>query len=224
MPFDLTRVKAACFDVDGTLSDTDDNWVTQIEQRLHLLKKFLPGDDLHALARWMVMSSETPMNAVYHWLDVLSLDDNIARIYERLIQRRKQKVQSFWLMAGAIEALAELSKRFPLSVVSARDEYTTQSFLDQFSLGSYFHFTATSQTCEHTKPYPHPILWAAERMQVPPENCLMIGDTTVDILAGKAAGAQTVGLLCGFGTERELRRAGADLVLKDLRELIEVFK
>jgi phosphoglycolate phosphatase-like HAD superfamily hydrolase len=52
----------------------------------------------------------------------------------------------------------------------------------------------------------------------------MVGDTTVDILAGKAAGAQTVGLLCGFGTERELRRAGADLVLKDLPELIEVFK
>jgi phosphoglycolate phosphatase-like HAD superfamily hydrolase len=47
----------------------------------------------------------------------------------------------------------------------------------------------------------------------------MIGDTTVDVLAGKRAGAQTVGLLCGFGTEGELRRAGADIILKDLREL-----
>jgi phosphoglycolate phosphatase-like HAD superfamily hydrolase len=41
----------------------------------------------------------------------------------------------------------------------------------------------------------------------------MIGDTTVDIRAGKAAGAQTVGVLCGFGEEEELRRAGADLIL-----------
>jgi HAD superfamily hydrolase (TIGR01549 family) len=224
MSFDPTRVKAVCFDVDGTLSDTDDIWVAQIEQRLHFLKIVVPGNDLHTLARRMVMSSETPMNAVYHWLDVLSLDDNIARIYERMIRRRKQKAPSFSLMAGANETLAELSARFPLSVVSARDEYTTQEFLDQFSLRSYFHFTVTSQTCEHTKPYPQPILWVAERMQVPPENCMMVGDTTVDILAGKAAGAQTVGLLCGFGTERELRRAGADLVLKDLPELIKVFK
>jgi len=68
------------------------------------------------------------------------------------------------------------------------------------------------------------VLWAADRMHAAPENCVMIGDTTVDILSGKRAGAQTIGLLCGFGTERELRRAGADLVVKDLKELREYFK
>jgi phosphoglycolate phosphatase len=47
----------------------------------------------------------------------------------------------------------------------------------------------------------------------------MIGDTTVDILAGNRAGAQTVGVLCGFGTEDELRKAGADLIVRDLEEL-----
>ena len=36
----------------------------------------------------------------------------------------------------------------------------------------------------------------------------MIGDTTVDIRAGRSAGAQTVGVLCGFGEENELRRIG----------------
>ena len=41
----------------------------------------------------------------------------------------------------------------------------------------------------------------------------MIGDTTVDMRAGKAAGAQTVGVLCGFGEEPELRQLGADLIL-----------
>jgi phosphoglycolate phosphatase-like HAD superfamily hydrolase len=59
-------------------------------------------------------------------------------------------------------------------------------------------------------------------MQLPPEHCPMIGDTTVDILAGKRAGAQTVGLLCGFGTEGELRRAGTDIILSNLRELHEL--
>jgi phosphoglycolate phosphatase-like HAD superfamily hydrolase len=50
-------------------------------------------------------------------------------------------------------------------------------------------------------------------MGVLPEECLMIGDTTVDIRAGRSAGAQTVGVLCGFGSEDELQRAGADLIL-----------
>jgi phosphoglycolate phosphatase-like HAD superfamily hydrolase len=59
-------------------------------------------------------------------------------------------------------------------------------------------------------------------MQVAPENCLMIGDTSVDIRAGKAAGAQTVGVLCGFGEEQELRRLGADLILPRTPDLIPV--
>ena len=49
----------------------------------------------------------------------------------------------------------------------------------------------------------------------------MIGDTTVDIRAGRAAGAQTVGVLCGFGHEKELRRAGADLILAQTAQLTE---
>jgi phosphoglycolate phosphatase-like HAD superfamily hydrolase len=47
----------------------------------------------------------------------------------------------------------------------------------------------------------------------------MVGDTTVDIRAGKAAGAQTAGVLCGFGTQDELLRTGADLILKSTPEL-----
>jgi phosphoglycolate phosphatase-like HAD superfamily hydrolase len=50
----------------------------------------------------------------------------------------------------------------------------------------------------------------------------MVGDTTVDIRAGKAAGAQTAGVLCGFGSERELRRAGADLILPTTGQLDEI--
>ena len=58
-------------------------------------------------------------------------------------------------------------------------------------------------------------------MGVAPESCLMIGDTTVDMRAGKSAGAQTMGVLCGFGEEGELRRTGADAILKSTAELGE---
>jgi phosphoglycolate phosphatase len=51
----------------------------------------------------------------------------------------------------------------------------------------------------------------------------MIGDTTVDMRAGKSAGAQTVGVLCGFGEEAELRKLGADLILKSTSDLTKIF-
>jgi N-acetyl-D-muramate 6-phosphate phosphatase len=224
MSFDPARVKAICFDVDGTLSDTDDEWVAQIEHYLRGLKFIMSARNIGLLARWLVMATETPMNVVYRVLDDFSLDDKFARLYDRMIQKRKSDSRPFWLMAEACETLTELSERFPLSIVSARDELTTQAFIDQFELGGFFRAVVTSQTCEHTKPYPQPVLWAAERMQIQPQNCLMVGDTTVDVLAGKAAGTQTIGLLCGFGTERELRRAGADLILNNLSEITDYLK
>jgi phosphoglycolate phosphatase-like HAD superfamily hydrolase len=51
----------------------------------------------------------------------------------------------------------------------------------------------------------------------------MVGDTTVDLRSGAAAGAQTVGVLCGFGSRRELERVGANLILKDVTELVDLF-
>jgi phosphoglycolate phosphatase-like HAD superfamily hydrolase len=60
-------------------------------------------------------------------------------------------------------------------------------------------------------------------MGVRPQECLMIGDTTVDIRAGKAAGAQAVGVLCGFGEEAELRQLGADQILRSTSDLPELF-
>ena len=48
---------------------------------------------------------------------------------------------------------------------------------------------------------------------------IMVGDTTVDIRSGRSAGAQTVGVLCGFGEEAELRRQGADSILATTADL-----
>lgn len=114
--------------------------------------------------------------------------------------------------------------RFPMAVVSAGSHTATHSFLEAFGLQSHFNAVATSQTCEYTKPYPHPVIWAAGQMGIAPGHCLMVGDTVVDIKAGKAAGAQTVGVLCGFGERDELEKAGADLILNSPVELLPYFE
>jgi phosphoglycolate phosphatase-like HAD superfamily hydrolase len=110
-----------------------------------------------------------------------------------------------------------------MAVVSARDEKSTLRFLKQFDLHKYFDPIVTGLSAAHTKPYPDPILLAAQKMGVQPPECLMIGDTTVDIRAGKAAGAQTVGVLCGFGEEPELKQLGADLILKSTADVPALF-
>jgi phosphoglycolate phosphatase-like HAD superfamily hydrolase len=117
----------------------------------------------------------------------------------------------------------QMQGRYPMSVVSARDEKSTMRFLTQFDLCKYFEVIVTGLSAPHTKPYPDPIWLAAQKMGVAPQECVMIGDTTVDMRAGKAAGAQTIGVLCGFGEEPELRQLGADLILKSTGDLTTIF-
>ncbi len=221
MPLDLARIQALCFDVDGTLSDTDDQYAARFARLLAPVCTLLPGRDPQRAARWLVMRLEAPGNFAMGIPDTLGLDDDLHRFGEWLRSKRTtpSKPHHFELIAGVRPALEALHKHYPMTVVTARGPRGTLAFLEQYDLGGFFAGVASSQTSPRTKPHPDPIYWSAEVMGVPPEACLMIGDTTVDIRAGRAAGSQTVGVLSGFGEEPELRRAGADEILPSVADL-----
>jgi phosphoglycolate phosphatase-like HAD superfamily hydrolase len=223
MPLEISRIRALCFDIDGTLSDTDDQYVQRLAGWLNPFQSLLPGKNPQAVARRIVMAIESPGNVLFSLPDRLNIDDQLASIGHALLRLgRHNHHPKYLLVAGVREMLAKLSERYPLAVVSARGERSSLLFLDQFGLRPYFQFVATARTCRHTKPYPDQILWAAQHMGVDPGACLMVGDTSVDIRAGKAAGAQTVGVLCGFGQEKELHRQGADLILPTTPHLADI--
>jgi len=214
MSLDISRIQALCFDVDGTLNDTDDQYMEQVAPFFKAVRFMLPGQDYYRAARRFVMWAEAPGNLLIGMPDRFGFDDELARLASWLSQNRKARIKHFRPIVGVQEMLIKLNEHYPLSVVSARDESSTREFLRQAGMEHLFVCVAGSLTVKHTKPYPDPIYWAAKQMNVQPGNCLMIGDTTVDMRAGKAAGAQTVGVLCGFGEESELRRTGADEILK----------
>jgi phosphoglycolate phosphatase-like HAD superfamily hydrolase len=210
MPLDLQRIQALCFDVDGTLSDTDDLYVQRV---LRFLPPWLFHDPARA-ARRFVMWVESPGNTLIGLPDIFGLDDEMLRLWEWLNRRRPRPMKHFLLIPGIKEMLESLHSRYPMAVVSARDEASTLAFLEKFNLTTYFQEIVTAITARHTKPYPDPVLYAADKLGVAAEYCLMIGDTSVDIRAGKSAGAQTAGVLCGFGEEAELKSWGADVILE----------
>jgi HAD superfamily hydrolase (TIGR01509 family) len=218
MSLALHRIKALCFDVDGTLSDTDDLYTQRLAR---YLPRLVFRDPMHT-ARRIVMWAEAPGNGLLGLADTLGIDDEMIGVIDWIHRHRKQPWKKFLLVPGVDRMLARLHGHYPMAVVSARDERGTLRFLDRFGLTRFFDVVVTALSAEHTKPYPDPVLLAAQKMDMPPGRCLMIGDTTVDIRAGRSAGAQTVGVLCGFGEEKELRKQGADLILQSTAELADV--
>lgn len=223
MALDVSRIRALCFDIDGTLRDTDDHLVRLIASWLRPFRLILRNKDIPAISRRLVMAIENPGNYLQSLTDRLGIDSTLDAL-ENLVYRFGffRNTDDYLIIPGTQAMLDQFENVYPMAVVSARGETKTMAFLNKFELTRYFTAIATSQTCLHTKPFPDPLLWAADRMGVPPDSCLIIGDTIFDILAGKAAGAQTAGVLCGFGEEAELRQAGADLILKQPSELVNL--
>ena len=224
MKLNVEIIEAICFDIDGTISDTDDIYVGKLENYLKPFQSLLRNHDLHKLSRRIIMSIESPAHVLMGLPDLIGFDDEIYAFMDFLAKHVQRKPKEYLVVPGVREMLKNLKEKYPLSVVTARDERTTVEFLETTNLDKYFQFSAYAQTCRHTKPFPDPVQWVAEKMGVPVEKCLMVGDTIVDIQAGRSAGSQTVGVLCGFGEKDELIRFGANLILDTTAELSGIFE
>src|SRR5512139_2459274 len=134
MTLDISRVKALFFDVDGTLSDTDDLYAHKFEP---FFPKFLFQDPKRT-ARRFVMWAEAPGNALLGLTDTIGLDDEIVALIDWISRHRKMSSKKFLLIPGVAEMLARLKGHYSMAVVSARDEKGTMRFLQQFDLAKYF--------------------------------------------------------------------------------------
>ncbi len=219
--FDPARVRGLLFDVDGTLADTDNDYVTSFA-------RWVPSTDAaqrERTARRLVMAMETPGNALLTLLDRVGLDTVLLRISERIGRvLNRAPARAHPPVPGVPEMLARLQGRYLLAVVSARETAHVAVFLEQSGLGHYFDVVIGSDSCEYSKPFPDPVLRAARDLGLHADECVMIGDTTVDIRAGRSAGAQTIGVLCGFGEAGELLRCGADVLLASTADLLELLQ
>ncbi|HYD77967.1 HAD family hydrolase [Ramlibacter sp.] len=234
MQLDLSRIRALCFDVDGTLADTDDHIVARLAGLIDAIP-LVSGRRAERLARQAVMALETPVHGAYARLDELGLDVPLTRLRARLQAIRARGVDPAHtrnpeaadelpheMVAGVQQMIVALASHYPMCTISTGGAPRVARFLEHYGVRRHFTEVIGAQTTRRMKPHPEPLLFAAEAMDVRPEECLMIGDTTIDIRTGVAAGAQTVGVLCGFGTERELREHGADLILPTTSDLMGV--
>jgi HAD superfamily hydrolase (TIGR01549 family) len=236
MPLDLTRVRALCFDVDGTIADTDDHLVAQLAALIEKVPG-VSGRRSERVARQVVMGLETPVHGAYAMLDQLGLDVPLTKLRARLKGVKQRQADPghtrnpealdevpHEMVAGVQEMLNKLAEHYPMVTISTGGAPRVERFLEHYGVRQLFTAVIGSQTTRRMKPHPEPLFYAAEKMGVEPAQCLMIGDTTIDVRTGMSAGAQTVGVLCGFGTERELREAGAGLILRTTSDLLAVLR
>jgi phosphoglycolate phosphatase len=116
------------------------------------------------------------------------------------------------------EALDRLSWA-KFAVVSNKPERFSRRILEGLGIAARFQIILGGDSTHTRKPDPTGILKAIEICEDVPSKSMMVGDSPVDIAAGKAAGAFTCAVLGGFRPRNQLESSGCDLIVNDLLDL-----
>ena len=126
------------------------------------------------------------------------------------------------LFEGVTEALESLDWA-ELAVVTNKPERFSRQILDALGVGHRFRLVLGGDSTRLRKPDPAPLLEAMDRCGANPGESVMVGDSPVDVQAGKAAGAMTCGIAATRVGREKLSAAGCDLLISDMRELTVYF-
>ncbi|MBY8869289.1 HAD family hydrolase [Streptomyces sennicomposti] len=207
--------RAAVFDVDGTLVDTN---------------------HLHVVTWWEAFRQaghQVPMHAVHRSVGLGSTD-----LIAHLLGDDRDKEQDAELSAAHTALYAQYFERLPAFEDAGRllrrlheNEWavvlaTSASGPELSALrraidaDDAITATASSDDVAEGKPAPEPVEHALELAGVDPGRAVFVGDTVWDMRAGSRAGVRCVGVLCGGIPRADLEEAGASAVYRDPADLL----
>jgi phosphoglycolate phosphatase len=206
------------FDLDGTLIDSKADIIRSVN--LALVRMKLPPIADASIARFV--------------------GDGVQKLIQRTLRESTGGKPESALIAATIEAyldeyaghLLDSTSLFPgirealdgiswadCAVITNKPENFSRRILEYLGVASRFRVILGGDSTEKRKPDPGPLDQVMSLCGSPPSETVMVGDSRVDIRAGKAAGVFTCGILGGFGSREELESEGCDLILRSAAEL-----
>jgi HAD superfamily hydrolase (TIGR01509 family) len=182
-------VDAVIFDLDGVLVDSEHVWD---EVREELARE--RGGRWHnrAQADMMGMSS-TEWSRYMH--DVIGLPEPPEEIDAEVVRRMRERyAEELPLVDGGVEAVRRLAADFPLGLASSSNRPLIDVVLEQAGIAGLFDATVSSEEVERGKPAPDVYREAARRLDVAPERCVAIEDSSNGLRSARAAGMRVVAI------------------------------
>jgi HAD superfamily hydrolase (TIGR01509 family) len=208
---------AFLFDLDGTLIDSVYQHVLAWREALEETGMELSVWRIH---RRIGMSGGLFVNALLREVggDLSTVDsERLQTVHGEAYKRLVSQVRPLPGARDLLQALA--SENVPHAIATSGRLDTARLSLEILGVSSDLP-VVTRDEVRYAKPDPDLFLAAAERLHVPIESCVVVGDSIWDLLAAQRARALGVGLLSGGYGEQELEQAGAYRVYEDPRDLL----
>jgi HAD superfamily hydrolase (TIGR01509 family) len=208
-------ITAVLFDWDGTLIDSRAALLAAWHESTEaVLDRRFPATAAEEREVFTLPGSEI-------WPRLAANASQLEALIERFQQEYERSGELVRAVPGMAAALAELREaHVAIAVVTSKARRRFVLDARRAALEDLIDVAVCAEDAAATKPDPRPVIAALEILGIPATNALMIGDTVVDVAAGLRAGTAVAGVLWGACTDKELRDAGARIVLADPRDLV----
>jgi len=191
------------FDLDGTLIDSAEGITRSVSYAFEQLGHPVPSQA--ELRGWIGPALRTSF---------LPLLGDEARVEQAMALYLERYSREGWTELSVYDGVAEMldavhGAGHRLAVVTAKNEDNARKILAGLPFGDRFDDVIGSSRDGRLTHKVDLIAEALRRFELSAEQCLMIGDRRMDIEGAREHGMRNIGVLWGFGSEDELREAGA---------------
>jgi pyrophosphatase PpaX len=213
----LRDAKAVLFDLDGTLLDSSRAITDAVENVLRSRGLECNRADVAGMIG-------APLENIFA---VLAPNLSTEEVWELVLEYRK------YYMAHHLERtsihpstrvlLTRLKARGQkLGIITGKYREPVVDALDHFGISGFFDAVVTGYEVENHKPAPDIVLEAAKRLGVSPKECAVVGDSPLDVEAGRRAGSLTVAVLSDLYSRRQLENAKPTVIVEDLGAIQDI--
>ncbi|WP_340373872.1 HAD family hydrolase [Streptomyces sp. SS7] len=207
--------RAAVFDVDGTLVDTNHlhvvTWWEALRQAGHPVT-------MHAVHRAVGLASGDLVAHLLGERTAREEGEDLSAAHKALYAPYFERLRALPEAGRLLRRLAADGWSVVLATSAGEDELS--ALRRAIDADDAIEATASADDVSRGKPAPDPVRRALELAGTPPEQAMFVGDTVWDMRAGSRAGVRCVGLLCGGIPRADLEEAGAAAVFDDPADLL----
>jgi putative hydrolase of the HAD superfamily len=217
-------IKAVIFDLDNTLVDF-----------MRVKRAAVSGAAEAMVDAGLKASKEEAIKRIFHMYDREGIEDQ--RVFDKMLANEYGEIDYRILAAGIVgyrrakesamvlypyvrqTVIRLLRMNLKLGLVSDAPRMSVWTRLVTLGLDAFFDTVVSTEDTGKKKPDPAPFLRVLAKLEVKPEEAVMVGDWAErDMVGAKAIGMKTA--FARYGDDFNTKDAGADVELTDLRELV----